>query len=140
MGVHAYSEPAHTHMCTQKYRVYTDMYSYLQVSSLNFKLLRFVNSVSPIFPFEVFLFLYSVDLPPLFIFFIFYQLSVTPKCSLLYTPSFFFQLRTPTLNLSQSSLSTLLLHNTSQCNWHQLNLCRVLQPVIERETGKLMIK
>ncbi len=31
----------------------------------------------------------------------------------------------------------LLLHNTSQCNWHQLNLCKVLQPVIEREIEKI---
>lgn len=71
---------AHPHMRSHKYWVYTDMYSYLQVSSPNFKLLRFVNSVSPIFPFWsclVFfrtaqIFLRSSSL------FIFHQLSVTP--------------------------------------------------------------
>lgn len=79
------------------------MYSYLQVSSLNFKLLRFVNSDSPMFPFEVLCSSYSADLPPLFIFSLFFhQLSVTPKCSLaLHTLVFFFELTT--LNLSQPS-------------------------------------
>ena len=40
------------------------------------------------------------------------------------------------LNFSQPSVSMLLLHNTSQRNWHHLNLCKVLQPVIEREVEK----
>lgn len=43
---YTHSELMHTQM-----EIYTDMYSYLHVSSLNFKLVRFVDSVSPIFPF-----------------------------------------------------------------------------------------
>lgn len=46
----------HTPTCAHTNRIYTDMYSYLQVSSPNSKRRRFENSVSPIFPFLKFVF------------------------------------------------------------------------------------
>lgn len=144
--IHKLQTCTHPHAHLHKYGVHTDMYSYLQVSSLNFKLL-FVNSVSPIFPFWNFLvfFLYSVDLPLLFIFFNYFFLfvisSVSLPSALCFTHPHFWSLQLwITLNFSQPSLSALPLHDTSQCNWHQLNMCKVLQPVIEKEIGKLMIK
>lgn len=146
--VYTHTPTPHTHpyVCSHKYWVYTDMYSYLQVSSLNFKLLRFVNSVSPIFPFWSFSCVFTQRRSSSSLLFSFFISPVSLPSAPCFTHPcsfFFFSLSLQlwiTLNFSQPSFSALLLHDTSQRNWHQLDLCKMLQPVIERETGKLMMK
>lgn len=142
MGVHTYSNPSHTHMCAHTNIEYTlictVIYRYLHWTS-NFLGLKIQSALFS--HFEVFLFSHSADLPSFF--YLFHFLSVQCHSQVppaLHTLGFFFfwslQLWI-TLNFSQPSLSALLLHDTSQCNWHQLDLCKVLQPVMKRETGKL---
>lgn len=142
MGVHTTETPSqHTPTHTShKYWVYTDMYSYLQVSSPNFKLVTVCKFSQPYFPIlklcfhtvQIFLrpssffkfFISSVSLPtaPCF---------AQPHCCVFVC--FLSSWHWTNLNFSQPSLSTLLLHNTSQHNWHQLKSCKVLQLVIERQ-------
>lgn len=97
------------YMCSHWYWEYTDMYSYLQVSSLNFKRLDACRFSQPYFP--IWTFLYGVDLFTLFTFFSISSVSL-PNARCFTQPSF-----------------CLLRLNALGICW---SLCKVLQPVLER--------
>lgn len=67
MSVHTYCElSTHPHVHTHKYRVYTDMYRYLQVSPLKFKTALSLEIQSALFSHLNSCVFNSADLPPLF--------------------------------------------------------------------------
>lgn len=117
----------------------TGIFSELQTSEV----CKFRQPYFPILKFSC-VFVQHRSSPALYLIFLFFPLFFISLVSLLSAPCFtnprsfiifFGSQHWMNLNFSQPSVSVLLLAS-AQHNWHHLNLCKVLQPVIERKIEK----